>query len=139
SVEIVAASAALLQENLRVHQSLHENGKITEDLVLRARAELLAVERQKSEMEDLTRQTQSYFNFLLNRELTSAIEPSAPPTTSSERDEALERLWTVALERRPEVAQLKELRAASEEQTRIARQRKWPTLSLGIDAGTQGE
>src|SRR5690606_27748599 len=32
-----------------------------------------------------------------------------------------------------------ELREASEEQVRIARHRKWPTLALGIDAGTQGE
>lgn len=139
SVEIVAASAELLRENLRVNQSLYDNGKITEDLVLRARAELLAVEQQHSEMQDLARQAQSYFNFLLNRELTTTIEPSAPPTTANERDEALERLWAVALARRPEIAQIEQLRRASAEQVRIARQRKWPTLSLGIETGTQGE
>ena len=37
SVEIVAASEALLRENLRVNESLFGNGKITEDQVLRAR------------------------------------------------------------------------------------------------------
>ena len=58
---------------------------------------------------------------------------------SGERDAALELLWKNALDRRPEVAQLEQLRRASEEQVKIARHRKWPTLSLGIDAGTQGE
>jgi len=139
SVEIVAASEALLRENLRVNQSLFDNGKITEDQVLRARAELLAVEQQKREIENQATQAQSYFNFLLNRDLQAPIEPTDPPSVLNERDAALEQLWSLALDRRPEVAQLEQLQRASEEQVRIARQRKWPTLSLGLDAGTQGE
>ncbi len=139
SVEVVAASEALLSENLRVNQSLFDNGKITEDQVLRARAELLAVQQQKREIENLTTQAQSYFNFLLNRDLQEPIEPTNAPTMSGERDAALELLWKNALDRRPEVAQLEQLRRASEEQVKIARHRKWPTLSLGVDAGTQGE
>ncbi len=139
SVEIVGASEALLRENLRVNQSLHENGKITEDQVLRARAELLAVEQQKREIENLASQARSYLNFLLNRELTAEIEPSVAPATLKASDTALERLWANALARRPEVAQVEGLREASEQQVRIARHRKWPTLSIGIDAGTQGD
>ena len=53
SVEIVAASQALLRENLRVNESLFANGKITEDQVLRAKAELLDVEQQQREIENL--------------------------------------------------------------------------------------
>jgi outer membrane protein len=139
SVEIVSASETLLRENLRVNQSLYDNGKITEDQVLRARAELLAVEQQKREMENLASQARSYFNFLLNRDLTAEIEPSAAPTMANANDTALERLWANALARRPEVAQIEELREASEQQVRIARHRKWPTLSIGLDAGTQGD
>ena len=139
SVEIVSASEALLRENLRVNQSLHENGKITEDQVLRARAELLAVEQQEREMKNLASQARSYLNFLLNRDLTAEIEPSVAPTTLKAGDTALERLWANALARRPEVAQVEGLREASEQQVRIARHRKWPTLSIGIDAGTQGD
>ena len=41
---IVDASVALLNENLRVNESLFRNGKITQDQVLRARAELLQVD-----------------------------------------------------------------------------------------------
>ena len=139
SVEIVAASEALLRENLRVNESLFGNGKITEDLVLRATAELLDVEQQKREAQNLATQAQSYFNFLLNRQLQSPIEPTSPPTNAAASEAALEQLWSVALDRRPEIAQVEQLRRASEEQVRIARKQKWPTLSLGVDAGTQGE
>ena len=139
SVEIVAASESLLRENLRVNESLYGNGKITEDLVLRAKAELLDVEQQKREAENLATQAQSYFNFLLNRPLRSAIEPSSAPNNAGASEAALEQLWSTALDRRPEIAQLEQLRRASEEQTRIARKQRWPTLSFGVDAGSQGE
>jgi outer membrane protein TolC len=139
SVEIVAASEALLQENLRVNESLFGNGKITEDLVLRAKAELLEVEQQKREVQNLATQAQSFFNFLLNRQLQTSIEPTSPPNNATGSEAALEQLWSMALDRRPEIAQVEQLRRASEEQTRIARKQKWPTLSLGVDAGTQGE
>ena len=46
---IVDASVTLLNENLRVNDSLFRNGKITQDQVLRARAELLAVTQQSRE------------------------------------------------------------------------------------------
>jgi outer membrane protein len=139
SVDIVAASEALLRENLRVNTSLFENGKITEDQVLRAKAELLEVEQQKRDVENLATQSQSYFNFLLNRDLQTGIVASTPPAAPPARELALEQLWDQALQRRPEIARAEGLRKASEEQVRVARQQKWPTLSLGLDAGTQGE
>lgn len=139
STQIVAASEVLLRENLRVNESLFNNGKITEDQVLRARAELLEVEQQKREVANLAVQAQSYFNFLLNRNLLDPIEPTVPPNTQSERDAALEQLWAQALERRPEVSQVEQLQRASAEQVTFARKQKWPSLSLGLDAGMQGE
>jgi outer membrane protein len=139
SVDIVTSSETLLRENLRVNQSLFDNGKITEDQVLRAKAEMLDVEQQKREIANLATQAQSFFNFLLNRDLLSDVEVSAPPAAQTEREAALEQLWVNALDRRPEVARLAELRRASEEQVRIARKQRWPTLSLGVDAGSQGE
>ena len=139
STDIVAASEQLLRENLRVNESLFGNGKITEDQVLRAKAELLEVEQQKREVANLATQARSFFNFLLNRELLAEIEASSAPVALAPRDNALEQLWTEALGRRPEIAQAEHLRRASQEQIRIARKQRWPTLSLGVDAGTQGE
>jgi outer membrane protein len=139
SVDIVEASEALLRENLRVNDSLYSNGKVTEDQVLRAKAELLEVEQQKREVANLATQARSYFNFLLNRDLLEEIEPTSPPSAMSLRDSALEQLWSEALGRRPEIHQVEHLRRASAEQVRIARKQRWPTLSLGVDAGRQGE
>jgi outer membrane protein TolC len=138
SVDIVASSQELLRENLRVNQSLFDNGKITEDQVLRAKAELLAVDQQQRETENLASQARSFFNFLLNRELLADIDVSAPPQSPTGQEGALEQLWSAALNRRPEVARVDELRKAAEQQVRIARHQKWPTLSFGFDAGTQG-
>ena len=112
SVDIVAASETLLRENLRVNESLFDNGKVTEDQVLRARAELLEVEQQKREVENLATQAQSYFNFLLNRDLLThdrCVDAARHGLASA--DAALEQLWSQALERRPEVAQTRELTA----------------------------
>ncbi len=139
SVEIVSASARLLQENLRVNESLFANGKVTEDQVLRAKAELLAVLQQRRETENLATQAQSFFNFLLNRELPAFIEPSSPPAAAAGSESALPLLWTQALDKRPEVARLDQLRRAAEEQVNVARKQQWPVLTLALDAGTQGE
>jgi outer membrane protein TolC len=139
AVAIVASSETLLRENLRVNESLFNNGKVTEDQVLRAKAEMLDVEQQQREADNQATQAQSYLNFLLNRDLLSPLEPSAIPNLELQKENALEQLWTQALQRRPEIAQLEQLKRASTEQVSIARKTRWPVLSLGLDAGTQGE
>ena len=139
AVEIVSASEALLRENLRVNESLFDNGKVTEDQVLRAKAELLAVDQQQRESQNLVTQAQSFFNFLLNRDLPASIQSSSPPTGTPWRNGALPNLWTDALDRRPEIGRVDRLRRAAEEQVTVARKQKWPVLTLGLDAGTQGE
>ena len=138
AVDIVSASQALLRENLRVNESLFDNGKVTEDQVLRAKTELLAVEQRQRETENLATQAQSFCNFLLNRELLTPLEPSAPPTETSRSANPLPQLWTEALDRRPEIGRLEQQRRAAAEQADIARKQKWPVLMLALDGGTQG-
>ncbi len=138
AVDIVSASQALLRENLRVNESLFDNGKVTEDLVLRARAELLAVDQQQRETENLATQARSFFNFLLNRELLAEIEPSAAPSGTSPASNPLPQLWTDALDRRPELDRVEQQRRAAAEQAAVARKQKWPVLMLALDGGTQG-
>jgi outer membrane protein TolC len=134
---IVAESVTLLQENLRVNESLEAHGKVTEDQVLRARAELLGVQQQASEAENGVRQAASYLNFLLNRPLATPINPAllgdgdiaaatqaAPPTEQNRQ--------------RAELLQLEEAGEAAAAQLRAARAAWRPTIALGVDAGTQG-
>jgi outer membrane protein len=136
---IVDASVALLNENLRVNDSLHRNGKITQDQVLRARAELLAVTQQSREAQNGASQAQSYLNFLLNRPLDSPLEDADLAADVSATTRALADLREAALMNRPELEQLRHLSRATESQVRVARADRWPTLSLGADGGIQGE
>jgi outer membrane protein TolC len=139
SIDIFRASRTLLQENLRVNDSLFRNSKVTQDQVLRARAELLAVEQQLRDAENRSDQARSFLNFLRNR-------PLEEPLVAASVDEELERaardlgeLRAAALENRPEIEQLENLERAAQAQARIERASLVPTLTLGVDAGTQGE
>jgi outer membrane protein len=136
---IVDASVALLNENLRVNDSLHRNGKITQDQVLRARAELLAVTQQSREAQNGARLTQSYLNFLLNRPLDTPLEDADVMGDVTATTRALTELRAAALENRPELEQMRHVTRATEAQVRVARADRWPTLSLGADGGIQGE
>jgi len=126
SADIVAASRALLQENLRINESLFRNGTITEDQVLRARAELLAVEQQLSETRQLRDQARSYLNFLLNRPLDTMLD-----------DAVID--GELALTQRPDVGQFEGNVKAMESRVAIARAARLPSLGLAVDGGTQGE
>lgn len=139
TVDIVDSSRALLAENLRVNDSLFRNGRITEDQVLRARAELLAVEQQLREARNGQAQARSYLNFLLNRDLDTALESAEPADEVERTAYDLAQLRANALDNRPELAQLDRLVAASRAQVELARAARQPTLALGADAGTQGE
>ena len=136
---IVDASVALLDENLRVNDSLFRNGKITQDQVLRARAELLQVEQQSRDARNLAAQAQSFLNFLLNRPLDTPLENAEVEANITATTRALAELRQAALDNRPELAQLARLTRASEAQTSVARAELWPTLSFGADGGIQGE
>lgn len=139
AVDIVGASLQLLAENLRVNESLHRNGKITEDQVLRARAELLAVEQQLREARDRVARSLSYLNFLLNRDLDAPLEPASIEGEIRRVAADLEALRAAALANRPELAQLERASTAAAERIRIERAALLPSLSLGVDAGAQGE
>lgn len=139
TVAIVEASRALLAENLRVNESLYRNGKVTQDQVLRARAELLDVEQQRRESENLAQQARSYLNFLLNRPLATPPEPAGLDAVAAQSVADLATLQAEALARRPELAQAQSATRAAEAQVDVARAALKPTLGVGLDGGIQGE
>jgi outer membrane protein len=139
TVAIVDSSRALLAENLRVNDSLFRNGKITQDQVLRARAELLAVDQQLREAQNGQAQARSYLNFLLNRDLDTPLEPATPDEEIVRTADDLATLRRQALDNRPELAQLDRVLAAAGSQVDVARAARRPTLALGADGGIQGE
>jgi len=144
SVGIVGSSLGLLEENLRVNNSLYANGRITQDQVLRARAELLEVQQQLREATNLTSRSQQLVNFLLNRSLDTPLEMAstesqdAAYTQASRPDDGRE-LRSGALDRRPELRELEALEKAAEFQVQRERAARQPQVSIGVDGGIQGD
>jgi len=139
TVDIVRSSLSLLEENLRMNESLFRNGKVTQDQVLRARAELLAVAQQLREARNGQSQARSYVNFLRNRPLEDELVAASVEREVSSTVQDLSSLRAMALENRPELDQLDSVTRAAESRVQLARADLLPTLSLGVDAGTQGE
>ncbi|MEP7243363.1 MAG: TolC family protein [Gammaproteobacteria bacterium] len=139
TVDIVQANVALLEENQRVNESLFRNGKVTQDQVLRARAELLAVVQELREARNGQSQTRSYVNFLRNRPLEEELVPATIESEIARTVHDLGELRTAALAGRPEIEQLARVARAADSRVQLARADLKPTLSLGVDAGIQGE
>jgi outer membrane protein len=139
AASIVQSAGALLEENLRVTDSLFRNGRITQDQVLRARAERLASTQQLREAEGAISQTRSYVNFLLNRRLDTPLADATPPDDAAAVSVETGSAREDALRQRSELAQLDALGRAADAEQRVARAALKPQLALGIDAGTQGE
>jgi len=144
SLEIVESSLGLLQENLRVNNSLYANGRITQDQVLRARAELLEVQQQLREATNLTSRSEQLVNFLLNRPLDTPLEMASIESRDAAWTEASqvgddEELRSGALDRRPELRELEALELAAGFQVEQERAARKPQVSIGVDGGIQGE
>jgi len=128
---IAQATVVLLEENQRVLDSLYRNGRVTQDQLLRAKAEALNATQQTVAAASAVSSAAYYVNFLLNRPLAQPLE--AALVGSMLMDSA------ATQSTRPELLQLDALNRAAEAQLRVARAALGPQLALGVDAGTQGE
>ena len=134
---IVEASETLLAENLRITESLFRNGKVTQDQVLRAKAEWLAVGQQATETRNVRDQLQSYVNFLLNRALDTDLDDADADVEVHSTAQDLVTLRQGALVNRPEIGQIDRAVRAASSRVDLARAARKPTLALGVDGGTR--
>ena len=145
AMEILAATLKLAQENERVNDSLHRNGKVTRDLVLRAEADRLEIDQQLTRARATESLARRYINLLCNAPLMRELEAAAVsdadlPLLAARvpRPAVGTALEDTALEHRAELRQLEAGVAAAGESERIARAAFKPQLALAVDAGTQG-
>jgi outer membrane protein TolC len=137
---VLTATGEVLDENLRVNESLLRNGRITEDQVLRARTEQLSLQQQQRAATSQIDQARHYVNFLLNRDLDTPLEESrVPPPEAVGAAEPNSGKLLLSAQMRPELAQAAAQTAAAKAAQRAARAALLPSLALGVDAGTQGE
>ena len=138
-VELYERIEELQSENLRVSEKLFEADKATKDIVYRAQAELSGTQQEKMHVENLQRQSRSYFNFILNRPLEEPIQ--SPQTEESlnpivfDYDAARE----YALQHREELNQIQSAIAASKNNAAIVRSNYFPGVTAVVDYGFQGE
>jgi len=144
---VLEGTREVLEENLRVNDSLLRNGRVTEDQVLRARTEQLAVQQQLRESTSAIDQARNYVNFLLNRPLDTPLEDARIPAFEGAADaigganaaNQSTRQLLLEAQQRPELEQAAAQVAAARAQEKVARAALGPSVALAVDAGTQGE
>lgn len=141
----------LARENLRVNERLFANGRITRDLVLRAEADLLALDQQRRGAASAVTLAASYANVLRRAPLDAPLPAAAIDADSPARFRArwiaaldgialaAEPLAALAIERRAELDELEAAVDASRADEAAARAARKPSVAFALDAGSQGE
>ncbi|MBN1952569.1 MAG: TolC family protein [Bacteroidales bacterium] len=136
-MHVTDTTRTLVDENVRVSESLFANDKVTKDVVYRSQADQALVEAEYAKAKNLAETSRAYFNFLLNRELTTEVilvtETPQPPLLSL--DEAQE----TAVQQRPELLQMKQYQQMNQQVTKLYRGKNVPALYGIVDYGFQGE
>lgn len=139
--QVFEASARLLEENLRVHEVLLKQGKITRDAVLRAQAELLAVQQAVDEAQFQADNAARRLNVLTARPLETALRLPAD-AVSMKAGSGVEGLETYVsldgFQLPPELRQLGAGLQARKSLEEAARKNYRPTVGLAVEAGYQG-
>ena len=137
--ELLAGTRVLLEESLKVSESLFKNHKVTEEIVFRSRSELSKLDLHLAEAKKNIKMSAAYFNFLLNLPLDDEISGSvdADPLLSDIPD--FDRLEARALDHRAEFAQVQASIEAAQYNIRLQGAQFLPAVTAVLDYGFQGE
>ncbi len=138
--QLVNDTKVLLEENVRVNESLYRNDKVTIDNVYRSKSELSQLEQQESEVRKSKKVARAWFNFLLNKPLESEITV-AELTELSDTSFLIVDLPSAennALSSREEITMLKNYSSANDYLISLNQSQKFPTLYGAVDYGFQG-
>jgi outer membrane protein len=136
-LELVDETRKLLEENVRVNESLFENDMVTIDNVYRSKAELSRLNRQAAEARKNNEVARAYFNFLLNRPLETSIMADVQ-YDSIRGTLLLDDLTEFALHNREELQMLKSYTRVAENNVSMNQMNKLPNLYAVVDYGFQG-
>lgn len=134
AVEVIESSKSLVEQNLKVNQSLQANGKALPAAVLRAESEVESIEAMLIEAKNQQKNAANYFNFLLNRPMNTEINKE---DLSQFPLELMSESGEFSIQGRPE--SLKMQTATLIQQTALkANQNFWvPKLNTFADLGSQ--
>lgn len=130
AVEIYKKALATLEKNIALNEALIANGKGLNIHLVRAKSEWEATNAQLIQAENQQRNAQTYFNFLLNKDLSSPIENelvvSDAATTSND------------ISNREEINLLEQSRNIQQTVLRMNELYWVPRLNAFLDLGFQG-
>lgn len=138
ALEIYRNSRGVVQANLRLNQSLYENGKATRDAVLDARYEVQQLKGDLAEAQKQLATSRAAFNQLLGRDTETSIVPQELQLAPRDTNRALSFFKEVAGEQRPELRTTQRLVAVKEAARQLQQSRMLPTLQAVGDLGYQG-
>lgn len=141
--DILEASRGLLAEDERIAGVLLREGSATEDRVLRARAEVLAVEQRLDAARARTRQARRQLARLLDRDNAAGLDlPEVAPATLLAEEQPAGAAPPPPEDEtppRPELERLSSAVEAAEAGADARRAQSLPQLSLAADYGIEGE
>ena len=140
-VSIYENAKKLLNEYLRVKESLVKNHKALPAEIYRVKAEISDVEAKLADAEKDYLLSASFFNFLINRPFTEVvkIDSSLLDPEIEAQVEKLDFLASNALMQRNEVMQMDHAMNAADRQINLKKTGYWPTLYGVFDYGFEGE
>lgn len=137
--ELLLETKILLNENIEISKSLFRNGKVTEEVLLRSKAELSSLNKELYKAEKNIILSASYFNFLLNLPMDSKIKIDKLISEPVYIDKKIDSLINTASSKRLELENLNNAMAISEQTINLHKSSILPTISAVFDYGIQGE
>lgn len=139
ATKVLNQSKAILQELLKLNQKRVANNVATKDVVFSSEYEISKIDQQLAQAEKNEQNAQSYFNFLLNRDLTTTITIDSSLTTTTVSQTSLADLEQTAIANRQEIHQINYTIKANENSIRLNRSnRLLPNVFVGGSIGYQG-
>lgn len=136
---ILGKTKTQLQELLKVNTTLVSNARATKDVLLNTEYELSKLEQQIAENEKNTQVAKAFFNFLLNRDLESAIAKDTAVMVTFTNNVNLAQFTQEAIANSQEVKQLEGGMRANEQLVGLqVGSALWPKINVVGDIGYQG-
>jgi outer membrane protein len=135
SVEIYTNALAVVNENLRVNQKLVKNTMATQDVVLKAKAQVSQVQTSLIGAQQNQKNAAAYFNFLLNQPLETTI------VNDFTIFQSLDNKISLSLDvpaNREELLQIKSGQKALSTNLKLNESYKLPRLNAFYNVGFQG-
>lgn len=138
-IHVLKETQNLLQRNVKLTKSLYRQDKVTKDKIYRSQSEVSKIRKTIAETQGQLERAQSYFNFLLNRDLKDSIKIDSSYQTLRELPlMSIEKARKNALNKREELSLLDKNIERSQTYLQMQKANKLPTLSLTADYGFQG-